>query len=88
MQGGCFTISSLGGVGGTAFTPIVNAPEVAILGASRASMEPVWNGQDFAARLMLPLSLSYDHRVIDGADAARFTSYLSELLSDTRRMLL
>jgi len=88
MQGGSISISSLGGVGGTAFTPIVNAPEVAILGASRASMEPVWDGEAFQPRLMLPLSLSYDHRVIDGADAARFTSYLSRLLSDMRRMLL
>ena len=88
MKGGCISISSLGGVGGTAFTPIVNAPEVAILGASKAGMEPVWNGEDFVPRLMLPLSLSYDHRVIDGADAARFTTYVGRLLSDTRRMLL
>jgi len=88
MQGGCISISSLGGVGGTAFTPIVNAPEVAILGASRAAMEPVWNGEEFQPRLMLPLSLSYDHRVIDGAAAARFTTYLASLLSDMRRMLL
>ncbi len=88
MQGGCISISSLGGVGGTAFTPIVNAPEVAILGASRTVTEPVWDGEQFAPRLMLPLSLSYDHRVIDGADAARFTTYLGRLLSDTRRMLL
>jgi pyruvate dehydrogenase E2 component (dihydrolipoamide acetyltransferase) len=88
MQGGCISISSLGGVGGTAFTPIVNAPEVAILGASKAAMEPVWNGEDFEPRLMLPLSLSYDHRVIDGADAARFTTYLGRLLADMRRMLL
>jgi pyruvate dehydrogenase E2 component (dihydrolipoamide acetyltransferase) len=88
MKGGCISISSLGGVGGTAFTPIVNAPEVAILGASKAGMEPVWNGEDFVPRLMLPLSLSYDHRVIDGAEAARFTTYVGRLLSDTRRMLL
>ena len=88
MSGGCITISSLGGIGGTAFTPIVNAPEVAILGVSRSSMKPVYNGKDFDARLMLPLSLSYDHRVIDGADGARFTSYLSKVLSDTRRLLL
>jgi len=88
MKGGCISISSLGGVGGTAFTPIVNAPEVAILGASKAGMEPVWNGEDFVPRLMLPLSLSYDHRVIDGAEAARFTTYVGRLLSDTRRMLV
>lgn len=88
MQGGCLTISSLGGIGGTKFTPIVNAPEVAILGVSRAKMQPVWNGKEFEPRLMLPLSLSYDHRVIDGADGARFTSFLSRVLSDTRRLLL
>jgi pyruvate dehydrogenase E2 component (dihydrolipoamide acetyltransferase) len=93
MQGGCISISSLGGIGGTAFTPIVNAPEVAILGVSRSSMKPVYtkndNGEgEFVPRLMLPLSLSYDHRVIDGADGARFTSYLSTVLSDTRRLLL
>ncbi|MDQ2971735.1 MAG: 2-oxo acid dehydrogenase subunit E2, partial [Pseudomonadota bacterium] len=88
MQGGCFSISSLGGIGGTLFTPIINAPEVAILGVSRASTEPVWNGSEFAPRLMLPLSLSYDHRVIDGADAARFASYLARCLSDLRRLLL
>lgn len=88
MQGGCFTISSLGGIGGTKFTPIVNAPEVAILGASRSKMQPVWNGSEFEPRLVLPLSLSYDHRVIDGADGARFTSFLSRVLSDTRRLLL
>ena len=88
MQGGCFTISSLGGIGGTKFTPIVNAPEVAILGVSRSKMQPVWNGQEFEPRLMLPLSLSYDHRVIDGADGARFTTFLSRVLSDTRRLLL
>jgi len=88
MQGGCMTISSLGGIGGTKFTPIVNAPEVAILGVSRSKMQPVWNGKEFEPRLMLPLSLSYDHRVIDGADGARFTSFLSRVLSDTRRLLL
>ncbi len=88
MSGGCITISSLGGIGGTAFTPIVNAPEVAILGVSRSSMQPVYIDGEFEARLMLPLSLSYDHRVIDGADGARFTSYLSKVLSDTRRLLL
>ncbi|QFY89429.1 dihydrolipoyllysine-residue acetyltransferase [Magnetovirga frankeli] len=88
LQGGCFSISSLGGIGGTAFTPIVNAPEVAILGVSRAAMKPVWNGSEFAPRLMLPLSLSYDHRVIDGAQGARFTSLLTSLLGDIRRLLL
>ncbi len=88
MQGGCISISSLGGIGGTAFTPIVNAPEVAILGVSRSSIKPVYQGDEFVPRLMLPLSLSYDHRVIDGADGARFTSYLSKVLSDTRRLLL
>ncbi|WP_222565283.1 dihydrolipoyllysine-residue acetyltransferase [Novilysobacter antarcticus] len=88
MSGGCFTISSLGGIGGTKFTPIVNAPEVAILGVSRASMQPVWNGDKFKPRLMLPLSLSYDHRVIDGAAAARFTTYLAQVLADMRRVLL
>jgi pyruvate dehydrogenase E2 component (dihydrolipoamide acetyltransferase) len=88
MAGGCFSISSLGGIGGTAFTPIVNAPEVAILGVSRSSMKPVWNGTEFAPRLILPLSLSYDHRVIDGADAARFTSFLARTLGDVRRLLL
>jgi len=88
MQGGTFSISSLGGIGGTAFTPIINAPEVAILGVSRSAMRPVWTGKEFVARLMLPLSLSYDHRVIDGASAARFTSYLSSVLSDIRRTLL
>jgi pyruvate dehydrogenase E2 component (dihydrolipoamide acetyltransferase) len=88
MQGGTFSISSLGGIGGTAFTPIINAPEVAILGVSRSAMRPVWNGKEFVARLMLPLSLSYDHRVIDGASAARFTSYLASVLSDIRRSLL
>ena len=86
MQGGCFTISSLGGIGGTSFTPIINAPEVAILGVSRSSMKPVWKDGEFVPRLMLPLSLSYDHRVIDGAAGARFTTYLSHVLSDMRRM--
>jgi len=88
MQGGCITISSLGGIGGTKFTPIVNSPEVAILGVSRARMQPVWNGKDFEPRLILPLALSYDHRVIDGADGARFTTFLSSVLADARRMLL
>lgn len=88
MQGGCFTVSSLGGIGGVAFTPIVNAPEVAILGVSRSATKPVWNGSAFVPRLMLPLSLSYDHRVIDGAEGARFTSLLSGLLGDIRRLLL
>ena len=90
MQGGCFTISSLGGIGGTKFTPIINCPEVAILGVSRASMQPVYNktSEDFEARLILPLSLSYDHRVVDGADGARFTSHLCMMLSDVRRLLL
>ena len=88
MTGGCFTISSLGSIGGTAFTPIVNAPEVAILGVSKAQMKPVWNGADFEPRLMMPLSLSYDHRAVNGADAARFTTFLAAALSDIRRMLL
>jgi pyruvate dehydrogenase E2 component (dihydrolipoamide acetyltransferase) len=88
MQGGCFTISSLGGIGGTAFTPIVNAPEVAILGVSKSEMKPVWNGKEFVPRLQLPLSLSYDHRVIDGADGARFITYLNDCLSDIRRLVL
>ncbi|MES2403218.1 MAG: dihydrolipoyllysine-residue acetyltransferase [Pseudomonadota bacterium] len=88
MSGGCFSISSLGGIGGTMFTPIINAPEVAILGVSRASMKPVWSGKEFAPRLILPLSLSYDHRVIDGAAAARFATYLAQLLGDMRRALL
>ena len=88
MQGGCFSISSLGGIGGTGFTPIINAPEVAILGVSRSAMKPVWNGSSFEPRLMLPLSLSYDHRVIDGAAAARFTAYLAQQLTDIRRLLL
>lgn len=88
MQGSCFTISSLGGIGGTAFTPIVNMPDVAILGVSKASMKPVYQGGNFIPRLMLPLSLSYDHRVIDGADGARFSVYLAERLSDIRTLLL
>jgi pyruvate dehydrogenase E2 component (dihydrolipoamide acetyltransferase) len=87
MQGGCFTISSLGGIGGTAFTPIINAPEVAILGVSRAQHKPVWQGSEFVPRLLLPLSLSYDHRVIDGADAARFTVALGAALADPRVLL-
>ena len=88
MQGATFTISSLGGIGGTAFTPIINAPEVAILGLSKSSMKPVWDGKAFQPRLMLPLSLSYDHRVIDGAMAARFTAYLAEVMADLRKSLL
>ncbi|HOV56948.1 MAG TPA: dihydrolipoyllysine-residue acetyltransferase [Rhodanobacteraceae bacterium] len=88
MSGGCFSISSLGGIGGTAFTPIVNAPEVAILGVSKSAMKPVWDGKAFVPRLVLPLSLSYDHRVIDGAAAARFTAYLAQVLADMRRVLL
>ena len=88
LQAGCITVSNLGGIGGVAFTPIINSPEVAILGVARARMTPVWDGQDFRHRLMLPLSLSYDHRVIDGAEAARFTVFIRELLEDTRRLLL
>ena len=88
MQGGTFSISSLGGIGGTSFTPIVNAPEVAILGVSKAAMKPVWNGKEFAPRLMMPLSLSYDHRVVDGALGARFTTYLAQVLADLRRSTL
>lgn len=88
MSGGCFSISSLGGIGGTAFTPIINAPEVAILGVSKSSQQPIWDGKQFVPRLTLPLSLSYDHRVIDGAAAARFTSYLAQVLADMRRVLL
>jgi pyruvate dehydrogenase E2 component (dihydrolipoamide acetyltransferase) len=88
MQGATFSISSLGGIGGTAFTPIVNAPEVAILGVSRSAMKPVWDGHEFVPRMMLPLSLSYDHRAIDGAEAARFCGYLRDLLTDTRRLIL
>ena len=88
LQGACFTISSLGGIGGTSFTPIVNAPEVAILGVVRARTAPVWDGTAFVPRLMLPISLSYDHRVIDGALAARFARYLCQLLADIRGLLL
>jgi len=88
MQGGCFTISSLGGIGGTKFTPIINAPEVAILGVSRASMKAVWKNDEFVPRLMLPLALSYDHRVIDGAAGARFSTYLTQVLADVRRLAL
>ena len=88
MQGACFSITSLGGIGGTAFTPIVNTPEVAILGLSKASMKPVWDGEAFQPRLMLPLSLSYDHRAVNGADAARFTNYLAQVLGDIRQLLL
>jgi pyruvate dehydrogenase E2 component (dihydrolipoamide acetyltransferase) len=88
MQGGCFSISSLGGIGGTYFTPIINAPEVAILGVCRSTMRPVWDGEQFRPRLILPLSLSWDHRVIDGAAAARFNSYLASVLADMRRLVL
>lgn len=88
MQGGCFTISSLGGIGGTGFTPIINAPEVAILGVTRAKMQPLWNGKEFIPRLILPMALSWDHRVVDGVAAARFLVYLAELLADFRRVLL
>lgn len=88
MQGGCFTISSLGGIGTNAFTPIVNAPEVAILGVSRSSIKPIWNGKEFAPRLMLPLSLSFDHRVIDGADGARFLTHITKVLADLRRLVM
>ena len=88
MQGGCFTISSLGGLGTTAFTPIVNAPEVAILGVSKSATKPVWNGKEFTPRLMLPLSLSFDHRVIDGADGARFISFINNVMSDIRRLVM
>jgi pyruvate dehydrogenase E2 component (dihydrolipoamide acetyltransferase) len=88
MKGGCFSISSLGGIGGGFFTPIVNAPEVGILGVSRGVIKPVWDGKAFQPRLMLPLSLSYDHRVIDGAYAARFIVHLVKLLSDLRRLAL
>jgi pyruvate dehydrogenase E2 component (dihydrolipoamide acetyltransferase) len=88
MQGGCFSISSLGGIGGTLFTPIINAPEVAILGVSKSEMKPKWNGKEFAPRLILPLSLSYDHRVIDGASGARFISHLGQVLADMRRAML
>jgi len=88
MSGGCFSISSLGGIGGTYFTPIINAPEVAILGVCRSAMKPVWDGKQFQPRLILPLSLSWDHRVIDGAAAARFNTYLANVLADFRRVLL
>jgi pyruvate dehydrogenase E2 component (dihydrolipoamide acetyltransferase) len=88
MQGGTFTISSIGGIGGTAFTQIVNAPEVAILGATRTATKPIWDGEAFVPRLILPISVSYDHRVVDGAGAARFLSYVSGLLADFRRVLL
>lgn len=88
MQGATFTISSLGGIGGTAFTPIINAPEVAILGLSKSAIKPVWDGKQFAPRLMLPMSLSYDHRVVDGAMGARFSGYLADVLSDMRKVLL
>ena len=85
MQGGCFTISSLGGIGTTGFAPIVNAPEVAIMGLSRSSMKPVWDGKQFVPRLILPMSLSFDHRVIDGADGARFITLINQYMSDLRR---
>jgi pyruvate dehydrogenase E2 component (dihydrolipoamide acetyltransferase) len=88
MRGGCFTLSSLGGIGGRGFTPIVNAPEVGILGVSKADIRPVWNGEEFKPRLMLPLGLSYDHRVINGGDAGRFFTQLVALLSDIRRLAL
>jgi pyruvate dehydrogenase E2 component (dihydrolipoamide acetyltransferase) len=88
IQGATFSISSLGGIGGTAFTPIINAPEVAILGVVRAQMKPVWDGTDFKPRLMLPLCLSYDHRAVDGALAARFTRRLTEILGDVRQLVL
>lgn len=88
MQGGCFTISSLGGLGTTHFAPIVNAPEVAILGVSKSAMEPVWNGKEFVPRLMMPISLSFDHRVIDGADGARFITIVGNLLADIRRLVM
>ena len=87
MQGGTFTVSSLGGIGGTAFTPIINAPEVAILGVSKSQTKPVWTDGQFLPRLVLPLSLSYDHRVIDGADAARFTSVLAQTLADPQALV-
>ena len=88
MSGGCFSISSLGGIGGRYFTPIINAPEVSILGVCRSSTEPVWDGKAFQPRLILPLSLSWDHRVIDGASAARFNAYLGQVLADFRRVML
>jgi pyruvate dehydrogenase E2 component (dihydrolipoamide acetyltransferase) len=88
MQGGTFSISSLGGIGGTAFTPIINAPEVAILGVCRSTMKPVWDGKQFVPRLILPLSLSWDHRVVDGAGAARFNVMVAQILADFRRVML
>jgi pyruvate dehydrogenase E2 component (dihydrolipoamide acetyltransferase) len=88
MTGATFTISSLGGIGGRYFTPIINAPEVAILGVCRSQMQPVWNGTEFVPRLMLPLSLTWDHRVVDGASAARFNAYLGQVLADFRRVML
>ena len=88
LQGGCFSISSLGGLGGSHFTPIINAPEVAILGVGKSALRPVWNGREFTRRVMLPLSVSYDHRVVDGAQGARFISFLSSVLSDIRRLVL
>ena len=88
VQGGVFTVSSLGGIGGTYFTPIINAPEVAILGVCRSQMRPVWDGKQFVPRLILPLSLSWDHRVVDGAGAARFNAYLAQILADFRRVML
>ena len=88
MQGGCFTLSSLGAIGGNGFTPIVNAPEVGILGVSKSQMKPVWNGAEFVPRLLLPMALSYDHRAINGGDAGRFMTYLVKLLSDIRYLAL
>ncbi|MDZ7825148.1 MAG: 2-oxo acid dehydrogenase subunit E2 [Gammaproteobacteria bacterium] len=88
MRGGCFSISSLGAIGGTGFTPIINAPEVAILGVSRLTRKPVWDGESFVPRDMLPLSLSYDHRAINGAEAGRFLTWYTQVLGDMRRMLL
>jgi pyruvate dehydrogenase E2 component (dihydrolipoamide acetyltransferase) len=88
MQGGCFTISSLGAIGGNGFTPIVNSPEVGILGVSKSQMKPIWDGSDFQPKLMLPLALSYDHRVINGGDAGRFMTYLVKVLSDIRHMTM
>jgi pyruvate dehydrogenase E2 component (dihydrolipoamide acetyltransferase) len=88
MQGGCMSISSLGGIGGKAFTPIVNAPEVAILGVTKSTIQPIWNGKEFEPRLILPLDLTYDHRVIDGAEGARFMEALKYYLSDVRRLLV
>lgn len=88
ISGGCFSISSLGGIGGTQFTPIVNAPEVAIMGLSKAKMQPVWNGKEFAPRLIMPFSLSYDHRAIDGAEGVRFTTTVGQYLTDLRQLLM